>query len=319
MSKAAKDPADTACGFVALLGAPNAGKSMLINALVGAKVSIVSAKVQTTRMRILGIVIEGRAQIVFIDTPGVFMPRKRLDKAMVAAAWQGAAGADAVAVLVDARRELQETAADTQRILERLAAERRTAVLVLNKIDLVKPPQLLALADRLNRTGVASDLFMVSALTGDGIPDLRRHFAAAMRHGPWMFPPDQLSDMPDRMLAAEITREQLYHQLQQELPYAATVETESWQERADGSIRIEQIVFVQREGQKAIVVGEGGQRIKSVGAAARRELERLLERRVHLFLLVKVRENWQDDPERYRAMGLQWTDDRRRPTDDKSR
>ncbi len=297
---------EAACGFVAVLGAPNTGKSTLVNALVGAKVSIVSPKVQTTRTRILGIVIEGKAQIVFVDTPGVFLPRKRLDRAMVAAAWQGAADADAIALLVDSRRELDATSDDTRRILGHLTAERRRAVLVLNKVDLVRPPQLLGVADRFDRMGLFGAVFMISALNGDGVADLRRHFAQAMSPGPWMFPPDQLSDMPDRMLAAEITREQLFNQLQQELPYAVTVETESWQERKDGSVKIEQIVYVQREGQKAIVVGEGGGRVKSVGAAARKELERLLERRVHLFLRVKVRENWQDDPERYRAIGLDY-------------
>jgi GTP-binding protein Era len=313
-------PPETAAraGFVALVGAPNAGKSTLLNTLVGAKVSIVSRKVQTTRARVLGIVAAGDAQIIFVDTPGIFAPKKRLDRAMVSAAWQGAEEADLVAVLVDAgarprgrdaigRGTLGDAiGGDTADILARLKAGGRTAVLVLNKVDLVEPPTLLALADRLNREGLFTDTFMVSALTGDGVADLKAHFAAAMPRGPWLFPADQLSDMPDRLLAAEIVREQLFEQLHQELPYALTVETEAWEERKDGSVRIDATVYVQRDSQRAIVLGGKGERIKSIGARARKELETLFERRVHLFLFVKVREKWQDDPARYRAMGLEW-------------
>ncbi len=302
---------ETSAGFVALIGAPNSGKSTLLNALVGAKVSIVSRKVQTTRARVLGIAIEGRAQIVFVDTPGIFAPRKRLDRAMVAAAWQGADDADLVALLVDAHACARALDDDTLAIVARLAESGRKAagqkaVLVLNKVDLVNPPQLLGLAQRLNAEGLFSDTFMISALTGDGVGDLRAHFAKAMPSGPWLFPVDQISDMPDRLLAAELVREQLFEQLHQELPYALTVETEAWEERNDGSVKIDATIFVQRDSQRAIVLGKGGERIKTVGAAARKELEALFERRVHLFLFVKVREKWQDDPERYRAMGLEW-------------
>jgi GTP-binding protein Era len=302
---------DTSAGFVALIGAPNSGKSTLLNALVGAKVSIVSRKVQTTRARVLGIAIEGAAQIVFVDTPGIFAPRKRLDRAMVAAAWQGAEDADLVALLVDAHQNVRANDRETEAIVAKLAesgrkAAGRKAVLVLNKVDLVNPPQLLGLAERLNRTGVFSDIFMISALTGDGVGDLRRHFAKAMPPGPWLYPEDQISDMPDRLLAAELVREQLFENLHQELPYALTVETEAWEERKDGSVKIDATIFVERDSQRAIVLGKGGERIKAVGAAARKELEVLFERRVHLFLFVKVRGKWQDDPERYRAMGLEW-------------
>mgnify|MGYP001195388763 CR=1 FL=1 len=304
-------PTDTRAGFVALIGAPNSGKSTLLNALVGAKVSIVSKKVQTTRTRVLGIALEGAAQIVFVDTPGIFAPKKRLDRAMVAAAWQGAEDADLVALLVDAHANVRATDRETEAIVAKLAesgrkAAGRQAVLVLNKVDLVNPPQLLGLAERLNRGGLFTDTFMVSALTGDGVGDLRRHFAKAMPEGPWLYPEDQISDMPDRLLAAELVREQLFEQLHQELPYALTVETEAWEERKDGSVKIDCTIFVERESQRAIVLGKGGERIKAVGAAARKELEALFERRVHLFLFVKVRGKWQDDPERYRAMGLEW-------------
>jgi GTP-binding protein Era len=297
---------DTAAGFVALIGAPNSGKSTLLNALVGAKVSIVSRKVQTTRARVLGIAIEGRAQIVFVDTPGIFRPRKRLDRAMVAAAWQGVEDADLVALLADAHANARALDEETAAIVAKLGESGRKAVLVLNKVDLVNPPQLLGLAERLNRVGIFTDTFMISALTGDGVADVKRHFAKAMPPGPWLFPEDQLSDMPDRLLAAKLVREQLFEQLHQELPYALTVETEGWEEREDGSVKIDATIYVQRESQRAIVLGAKGERIKSIGAAARRELEALLERRVHLFLFVKVREKWQDDPERYRAMGLEW-------------
>jgi GTP-binding protein Era len=264
--------------------------------------------VQTTRARVLGIAIEGGAQLVFVDTPGIFAPRKRLDRAMVAAAWQGVDDADLVALLVDAHANVRATGRETEAILARLETSRRKAVLVLNKVDLVNPPQLLGLAERLNRTGLFADTFMVSALSGDGVGDLRRHFAKAMPLGPWLYPEDQISDMPDRLLAAELVREQLFENLHQELPYALTVETEAWEERNDGSVKIDCTIFVQRDSQRAIVLGKGGERIKAAGAAARKELEALFERRVHLFLFVKVRDKWQDDPERYRAMGLEWED-----------
>jgi GTP-binding protein Era len=293
----------TRFAFVAVLGAPNVGKSTLINRLVGTKVSIVSPKVQTTRARVLGICIAGPAQIVFIDTPGVFEPRRRLDRAMVAAAWTGAADADRVCLLVDAERGIDR---DTHAIVKRLVKQRKSADLVLNKIDLVKKPALLELADRLNNEGQFGDIFMISAERGDGVDDLLAHLAAGAPEGPWMFPEDQISDMPERLLAAEITREKLYLQLRQELPYAATVETETWTEMDDGSARIEQVIYVQRGTQKAIVLGKKGARIKSIGADSRLELEELLDRRVHLFLFVKVREKWGDDPERYRDWGLDY-------------
>jgi GTP-binding protein Era len=294
----------TRCGFVALIGAPNAGKSTLLNTLVGTKVAIVSPKVQTTRSRVLGILTEGQAQIVFVDTPGIFKPRRRLDRAMVAAAWAGAAEGDLVLLLVDA--SLKGVREETRGIVEKLAETKRQAILILNKTDAVRPEVLLALAADLNASGVFSDTFMISALTGDGVDDLRRHLAAHLPEGPWLFPDDQVSDMPMRLLAAEITREKLFLRLQQELPYAVAVETESWEEQPDGSVRISQIIYVQREGQKAIVLGRGGQMIKAVGTAARLELEEITEQRVHLSLFVKVRENWLDDPARYAIWGLDY-------------
>ncbi|MSP79912.1 MAG: GTPase Era [Rhodospirillales bacterium] len=290
-------------GFVAVIGAPNAGKSTLVNRLTGTKVSIVSPKVQTTRTRVLGIRAVGQTQIAFVDTPGLFRPRRRLDRAMIAAAWGGAGEADRLLLLVDAAAADEDE--DTRAIVARLKEMgRRDVILALNKVDIAAKPKLLALADRLNRTEIFSDVLMISAETGDGVDDLLALLAERMPEGPWLFPEDQVSDMPERMLAAEITREQLYLQLQQELPYKATVETESWQERDDGSVRIEQIIYVEREGQRSIVLGKGGAKIKSIGQAARTELARLLERQVHLFLFVKVREKWEEDPERYRAMGL---------------
>jgi len=289
-------------GFVAVIGAPNVGKSTLVNRLTGAKVSIVSPKVQTTRSRVVGIRIVGDAQIAFVDTPGLFRPRRRLDRAMIAAAWGGAEDADVLALLVDAAARGDD---GTDAIVDKLKESGRTdVVLILNKIDIAEKPALLALADRLHRSGVFSDVFMVSARTGDGIEDLLSLLARRMPEGPWLFPEDQVSDMPERMLAAEIVREQLYLQLHQELPYRATVETDQWRESDDGSVRIEQTIYVERAGQRAIVLGKGGDRIKSIGQAARAELERILGRRVHLFLFVKVREKWEEDPERYRALGL---------------
>jgi GTPase len=299
--------ANRRCGFVALIGAPNAGKSTLTNALVGSKVTIVSRKVQTTRALVRGIAIVGDAQLVLMDTPGIFAPRRRLDRAMVAAAWAGAADADAAVLLVDAARAAQRGIdQDTKGIVDRLAANKRRAILALNKVDLVRRDTLLGLADELFRSGVFEQVFMVSALTGDGVEDLKRHLAMTVPLGPWLFPADQLSDAPERWLAAEVTREQVFLQLHDELPYAATVETESWQERPDGSARIEQVIYVQRTSQRAIVLGEGGRRIKAIGARARAELEQMLDRRVHLFLFVKVREHWVDDPERYAALGLDY-------------
>ncbi|MBI1180744.1 MAG: GTPase Era [Alphaproteobacteria bacterium] len=294
----------TRCGFVALLGAPNAGKSTLLNALVGQKVSIVTQKVQTTRTRIRGIAIEGDTQIVYVDTPGIFAPKRRLDRAMVAAAW-GASDADVLCLLVDARKRIDR---EVQLVLDGLAEAGRRAVLVLTKIDLVPRASLLSLADELNATGLFTDVFMVSAMTGDGIDDLKRFFAARMPQGPWLYPEDQLSDIPMRLMGAEITREKLFLRVHQELPYAATVETEQWEERRDGSVAIHQVIFVERDSQKPIVIGKGGRTIKDIGEAARRELEDILGRKVHLFLTVRVRKGWGDDRERYREMGLDYSD-----------
>ena len=291
------------CGYVALVGAPNAGKSTLLNQLVGAKVSIVSPKVQTTRARVLGIVVDGEAQLVFVDTPGIFVPKRRLERAMVAAAWAGAEDADLVVLLVDAERGIDE---DTRRIIDGLKSAGRRAVLALNKVDLVEPLALLPLADALRRENIFDPVFMVSALTGDGVGDLRRHLAAAVPAGPWLYPEDQLTDLPQRLIAAEVTREQVFLQLRQELPYAIMVETESWEEREDGSLKLSQVIHVQRPSQKAIVLGKAGRQIKEIGARARAELERMLDRRVHLFLFVRVSENWTEDRERYKEMGLEF-------------
>ncbi len=293
----------TSCGYVALIGAPNAGKSTLLNRLVGRKLAIVTPKVQTTRTRLLAIALVDGAQLVFVDTPGIFAPRRRLDRAMVASAWAGAADADQVVLLVDAARPADP---DTTHIVERLAATGRRAILALNKIDLVPRDRLLGITDTLFRAGCFERVFMISGLKGDGVEDLKRHLAAVMPAGPWLFPEDQLSDAPERWLAAEITREQVFLQLHDELPYAASVETESWEERRDGSVKIDQVLYVRRAGQRAIVLGDKGARIKSIGARARAELERLLDRRVHLFLFVKVRDNWIEDPERYAAIGLDY-------------
>lgn len=293
----------TRCGYVALIGAPNAGKSTLLNGLVGAKVSIVSPKVQTTRRRVLGLAIEGASQLVFVDTPGIFSPRpgRRLERAMVAAAWEGSDDADLVVLLVDVTRPDD---ADTSGIIERLKAAGRHAVLALNKVDLVKPPVLLTLAQRFTSEGIFEPIFMISGLSGDGVGDLKAYLAGAVPGGPWLYPEDQLSDLPQRLMAAEVTREQIFLQLHDELPYASTVETDKWEVRADGSVRIEQTVFVQRPTQKAIVLGEGGQQIKRIGARARAELEKMLDCRVHLFLFVRVEKAWTEDRERYEALGL---------------
>ena len=291
------------CGYVALLGAPNAGKSTLLNQLIGAKVSIVSPKVQTTRSRILGIAIDGAAQLIFVDTPGIFAPKRRLERAMVAAAWAGAADADLVVVLIDAKRGIDD---DSRRIIDGLKSAGRRAVLALNKVDLMEPQQLLPLTAALDKEGIFDAVFMVSALSGDGVADLKRHLAAAVPAGPWLFPEDQLTDLPQRLIAAEITREQIFLQLHQELPYATFVETDEYQERKDGSVRIAQTVHVMRDSQKAIVLGKGGRQIKEIGARARAELDRVLGRRVHLFLFVRVTEDWSEDRARYRDMGLEF-------------
>ena len=293
----------TRCGHVALIGAPNAGKSTLLNRLVGRKLSIVTPKPQTTRTRLLGIATEGPTQIIYVDTPGIFAPRHRLDRAMVAAAWSGAEDAEETVLLVDAASGAER---DTRRILERLAERGRKSILALNKIDLVRRESLLGLADRLSREARFDLVFMISARTGDGVDDLKRHIAATLPEGPWLFPEDQLSDTPERVIAGEVTREQVFLQLRDELPYGSTVETERWEDKNDGSARIEQVIFVQRPSQRAIVLGRAGQRIKAIGARARVELERMLERRVHLFLFVKVRENWVEDRERFRALGLEY-------------
>lgn len=288
-------------GFVAIVGAPNVGKSTLLNQMVGTKVSIVSPKVQTTRTRVLGICIEEQTQIIFIDTPGIFAPRRRLDRAMVAAAWGGAGDADDVLLLVDASRGIDS---NTKSILERLQKTERRVTIALNKVDLVVKEELLELAQKLDAIGIADEIFMISAEKGDGVADLLTYLSGRMVVGPWLFPEDQISDMPQRLLAAEITREKLYLNLNQELPYATTVETESWENKDDGSVKINQIIYVERPSQKAIVLGKGGRQIKSIGESARLELEEMLDIRVHLFLFVKVREKWGDDPERYRDWGL---------------
>jgi GTP-binding protein Era len=294
------------CSFIAILGAPNAGKSTLVNTLVGTKVSIVSHKVQTTRVPVRGIAIEGDAQLVFIDTPGIFKPRRRLDRAMVEAAWS-TLDADAVLLLVDAARGMDE---DVERILDRLALARAPRILVVNKVDRVADkPALLALTAALTAKVPFERVFMVSALEGSGVEDLRRYLASTAPEGPWHYLDDEVSDATDRTLAAEITREQVYRYLHQELPYAITVETTAWKDLRDGSARVEQIVFVERDSQRRIVLGEGGRAIKQISSAARQELARLLGRPVHLFVHVKVRENWGDDPERYREMGLDFPEE----------
>ena len=290
------------CGFAALIGAPNVGKSTLINALVGSKVSIVTPKVQTTRNLIRGIAIEAESQVILVDTPGIFSPRRRLDRAMIDSAWGSAQEADVVAALLDSRRGF---ATDDEKVIDGLADLRAPKVLVLNKIDLVDKPVLLALTRAANQRANFAATFMISALSGDGVPDLKTWFAAHMPEGPWLYPDDQISDAPLRQLAAEITREKLYLRLHQELPYQSTVETEVWKELRDGSVRIEQSLYVERESQRKIVLGKGGQTLKAIGAAARGEIAAAIEQPVHLFLHVKVREGWADDPERYRAMGLE--------------
>jgi GTPase len=296
-------PSATRCGFVALIGAPNVGKSTLVNALVGSKVTIVSRKVQTTRALIRGIVIDNNAQIILVDTPGIFLPKRRLDRAMVSTAWSGAHDADLVCVLLDAREGIDEEA---DAILTKLASVNHPKILVINKVDIVSKEKLLKLAQAANERLKFAETFMVSAMTGDGVDDLRHTLAAMVPPGPYHYPEDQMSDAPMRHLAAEITREKIFRQLHQELPYQSTVETDSWTERKDKSIRIEQTIFVERESQRKIVLGKGGATIKSIGADSRKEIAEIVGVPVHLFLFVKVRENWGDDPNRYREMGLEF-------------
>ena len=293
----------TRAGFVALIGVPNAGKSTLINRLVGAKVAIVSHKVQTTRSTIRGIAMAGRAQIVFVDTPGIFRPKRRLDRAMVETAWGGARDADVVALLVDAAMGVTD---DVRQLVGKLAEIRQPKVLLLNKIDLVPRERLLALTAEANGLLAFDRTFMISAESGDGVGDLTAYLAETLPEGPWLYPEDEISDVPLRSLAAEITREKLFERLHQELPYQATVETDEWREQNDGSVRIEQTIFVERDSQKKIVIGAGGATIKAISMAARKEIATLAEVPVHLFLFVKVRQNWGDDPERYRAMGIEF-------------
>ena len=296
-------PADTAAGFIALIGVPNAGKSTLLNALVGAKVSIVSRKVQTTRTQVRGIAMVEQTQIVFVDTPGIFLPKRRLDRAMVDSAWGGATDADMVALLVDVRKADDP---ETIAILEKLARVRQPKVLILNKVDTIDKPRLIEITETLNKLATFDATFMIAALTGYGVKDMAAWMAKQMPKGPWLYPEDQISDAPLRFLAAEITREKIFERLHDELPYRSTVETETWENRKDGSVKINQIIFVEREGQRKIVLGENGSTIKSIGSAARKEIAEAAETKVHLFLFVKVRENWSDDPERYREMGLSY-------------
>ena len=307
---------DKRCAFIAVIGAPNAGKSSLVNAMVGAKVSIVTHKVQTTRARVRGVVIEGAAQLVFIDTPGIFTPKRKLDRAMVAAAWEGLEGADAVLLIVDAPSYLagngaeradaaaRRAAAGTDAIIAVLKEKNAKVILVINKTDTLARTKLLALIAELNAHGVFSDTFLISATRGDGVADLKKFLADRAPEGAWMYPEDQLSDISDRLMAAEVTREKIYLRLHQELPYEATVETESWTRTKKGELRVEQTIYVMRDGQKAIVLGKGGETLKSIGTAAREELTSLLGEPVHLFLHVKVREGWADEDARLRALGL---------------
>lgn len=293
----------TRCGFVALIGAPNAGKSTLLNQLVGAKISIVSRKVQTTRTQVRGIALSGASQIIFVDTPGLFQPKRRLDRAMVTSAWGGATDADLVGVLIDVTKHDAE---ENERLLERLGELKQPKFLILNKIDLVEKEALLAITAAINEKAHFETTFMIAAMTGYGVKDILGWLETRLPPGPWLYPEDQISDAPLRFLAAEITREKIFERLHDELPYRSTVETESWEQRPDGSVRIEQTIYVEREGQRKIVLGEGGQTIKAIGQKARVEIAEAAEAKVHLFLFVKVRENWSDDPERYREMGLEF-------------
>jgi len=295
----------TKCGFVALIGAPNAGKSTLLNRLVGGKVSIVSHKVQTTRALVRGIMVHDQTQIIFVDTPGLFQPKRRLDRAMVNKAWDGAGDSDLVALLIDAQKGVRD---DEERILAALKKRKQKVILLLNKIDMVKRENLLALVEKVSAEVEFAETFMISAANGDGCDDLLKYLSNELVDGPWLYPEDQMSDLPMRQLVAEVTREKLFERLHQELPYSLTVETESWKELKGGDVRVEQTVFVQRDGHKKILLGKNGQTIKSVSQSARKDLQDILEQKVHLFLFVKVREKWLDDPERYREMGLDFTD-----------
>ena len=296
---------ETRAGFVAVIGAPNAGKSTLVNALVGQKVAIVSPKAQTTRARLMGIAIHDQAQILLVDTPGIFEPRRRLDRAMVAAAWTGANDADLILLVVDAAARLSS---EVDRIIASLTDRRHPLILVLNKVDLVAKEKLLALASDLMSRLNPDQLFMISAVEGDGVPDLKQALATAMPAGPWLYPEDEVSDATDRMVAAELTREQVVNQLYQELPYATAIETETWQDRPDGSTEIRQQILVERDSQKAIVIGKAGQRLKAIGAAAREEIAKHLGRPVHLYLHVKVNPKWDEDRGLYREIGLDWAE-----------
>jgi GTP-binding protein Era len=291
--------------LVAVVGAPNAGKSTLVNALVGQKVAIVTPKAQTTRTRLMGVAMEGEAQILLVDTPGIFEPRRRLDRAMIAAVWEGAKDADLIALVIDAAKGINRGIED---IAERLKDRREPKILVLNKVDITKKDELLALAAAMNERVEFTDIFMVSATTGDGIADLKTALAARVPEGPWLFPEDQVSDATDRMLAAEVTREQIFLKLHAELPYASAVETEKYEERKDGSVAIHQQILVGRPTQKAIVLGKGGTMIRAIGEAARTELAQLLGRKVHLFLHVKVKPDWEEDRGLYREIGLDWVE-----------
>jgi len=295
----------TRCGFVALLGAPNAGKSTLLNALVGSKISIVTHKVQTTRTRFVGVALHGKSQMIFVDTPGIFTPKKRLERAMVSAAWEGASDADSIILLVDTSRKIDD---DTRKIARNLKDRGGQCILALNKIDLIRRDRLLAISQELNEIGDFSHTLMISALKGDGLEDLKDLVSESLPEGPWLYPEDQLTDITERMLASEVTREKFFLRLHEELPYAMTIETESWEEKKDGSVRIEQVIYVERDSQKAIVIGKGGRALKEIGKQAREELEEMFDRRVHLFIFVKVRKNWTDDKERYRSMGLDWVE-----------
>ena len=303
----------THCGFAAIIGAPNAGKSTLVNALVGSKVSIVTQKVQTTRMPVRGVAMRGETQIVFVDTPGIFKPKRRLDRAMVNSAWAGAGDADAVILIVDAPDLIAEpkgiSARDTDSIIEGLKKAERKAALVINKIDGMKRTDLLPLVEKLNGEGDFEKVFLISALKGEAVADVAEWVAGKMPEGPWLYPADQAADIPSRLLASEITREKIYLRLHDELPYATAVETETWEDRKDGSVKINQTIFVQREGQKAIVLGKGGATIKKVGELARTEMEEIFGHRVHLFLFVKVQENWAEDRAHYATLGLEYPTD----------
>ena len=298
-----KPDVPTRSGFIALIGAPNAGKSTLVNQLVGSKVSIVTHKVQTTRALVRGIVIHEQTQMVLVDTPGIFKPKRRLDRAMVTTAWGGAKDADLILVLIDVEQGIDEEA---EAILGSLHEKKRKVILVLNKVDRIEAPKLLELAQKANEKVNFDKTFMISALKGYGCKDLLKYLADNLPEGPWYYPEDQISDMPMRMLAAEITREKLYLRLHNELPYSSHIETESWEEKKDGSVRIQQVIYVERDSQKKIVLGHEGQAIKAIGQAARKELMEILDQKVHLFLFVKVRDNWGNDPERYREMGLEF-------------